>query len=104
MSLPAGSEIEARPCWDGQAQATTHCTRGPSASLLAAEGEGSLAGLQIVEQVRRVAGAACDGPRLPSLVLRSLVREQRFPKPCVAGSIPAGGTRSCRVPGDAGRS
>ena len=43
----------------------------------------------------------------PALGPRALVAqwiEHRFPKPGVAGPIPAEGTKSCPVPGDAGRS
>jgi hypothetical protein len=32
---------------------------------------------------------------VPALVAQWI--EQRFPKPCVAGSIPAGGTKPCRA-------
>ena len=45
----------------------------------------------------------CSGP-LWATAIHGVDGRKRFPKPGVAGPIPAEGTKKCRVPGDAGHS
>src|SRR6266542_3126991 len=123
---PRSSPEAAAMTWDGtsklartraassahEPRAGARAPRGPSYSIdllmtpWTLDGHGSVYMRQLALRSRWSGEGFCAiissdlalGPRPSALVAQWI--EQRFPKPCVAGSIPAGGTDRCRAPGD----